>query len=65
MDDNDSVDSNYSNYKTYYIRNDLDMNSLSYLSNVNIGNNFAGDNDNFNRLSHDILIINDSKMIMI
>ena len=61
MDDDDDVDSNHSDYKTHCAGNDLDVDRCLCLNDVNEGDNFAGDNDNFDRLSRDILTIIDWK----
>ena len=61
MDDDDGVDSNVYDYKNYYVGNYLGMNGYLSSSDVNVGNEFVGDNDDFHRLSHEATTIKDSK----
>ena len=53
MDDDNSTSSNQSDYKIYYVGNDLDMDGYLSSTDTNIEDDFVGDIDDFERLSYD------------
>ena len=55
MDDDNSTSSNQSDYKIYYVGNDLDMDGYLSSTDTNIEDDFVGDIDDFERLSYDAL----------
>ena len=54
MDDDNSTSSNQSDYKIYYVGNDLDMDGYLSSTDTNIEDDFVGDIDDFERLSYDV-----------
>ena len=59
MNDNDSVDSNHSNYKIHHVGNSLDIDGYLYSNDINVGYDFVGDNEDFDMLSKDAPTIAD------
>ena len=55
MDDDNSTSSNQSDYKIYYVGNDLDMDGYLSSTDTSIEDDFVGDIDYFERLSYDAL----------